>query len=100
VTRRVSSLSNACANRSQNVCSNPGPRVSVQRFLGKIVLLEDYNLSLARDLMAGVGVWLSVPEYPKSVPPSDNSVRMAVELNGFGAEDVTVECLIGRVSWL
>jgi starch phosphorylase len=34
-------------------------------FLGKIVLLEDYNLSLARDLMPGVDVWLNVPEYPK-----------------------------------
>jgi starch phosphorylase len=34
-------------------------------FLGKILLLEDYNLSLARDLMPGVDVWLNVPEYPK-----------------------------------
>ena len=34
-------------------------------FLGKIILLEDYNLSLARDLMPGVDVWLNVPEYPK-----------------------------------
>ncbi|MGA7980632.1 MAG: alpha-glucan family phosphorylase [Chromatiaceae bacterium] len=33
--------------------------------LGKIILLEDYNLSLARDLMPGVDVWLNVPEYPK-----------------------------------
>jgi starch phosphorylase len=34
-------------------------------FLGKVILLEDYNLSLARDLMPGVDVWLNVPEYPK-----------------------------------
>jgi starch phosphorylase len=34
-------------------------------FLGKIILLEDYNLSLARDLLPGVDVWLNVPEYPK-----------------------------------
>jgi starch phosphorylase len=34
-------------------------------FLGKIILLEDYNLSLALDLMPGVDVWLNVPEYPK-----------------------------------
>jgi starch phosphorylase len=34
-------------------------------FRGKVLLLEDYNLSLARDLYPGVDVWLNVPEYPK-----------------------------------
>lgn len=34
-------------------------------FQGKVVLLEDYNLSLARVLIPGVDVWLNVPEYPK-----------------------------------
>jgi starch phosphorylase len=34
-------------------------------FLGRIVLLEDYNFQLARRLMPGVDVWLNVPEYPK-----------------------------------
>jgi len=34
-------------------------------FRGKILLLEDYNLSMARDLYPGVDVWLNVPEYPK-----------------------------------
>ncbi len=34
-------------------------------FRGRILLLEDYNLSLARDLYPGVDVWLNVPEYPK-----------------------------------
>jgi len=33
-------------------------------FMGKIILLEDYNLSLARKLVAGVDVWLNNPEYP------------------------------------
>lgn len=33
-------------------------------FQGKIILLEDYNLSLARDLVSGVDVWLNNPEYP------------------------------------
>ena len=33
-------------------------------FQGKIILLEDYNLSLARELMPGVDVWLNNPEYP------------------------------------
>jgi starch phosphorylase len=34
-------------------------------FRGKILLLEGYNLSLARDLYPGIDVWLNVPEYPK-----------------------------------
>lgn len=34
-------------------------------FRGKILMLEGYNLSLARDLYPGVDVWLNVPEYPK-----------------------------------
>ena len=33
-------------------------------FEGKIILLEDYDLSLARHLVAGVDVWLNTPEYP------------------------------------
>jgi glycogen phosphorylase len=51
----------------------PGQRLIRQVFemsmrpelMGKIILLEDYNLSLARDIMPGVDVWLNVPEYPK-----------------------------------
>ncbi|MFQ5642961.1 MAG: alpha-glucan family phosphorylase, partial [Thiogranum sp.] len=34
-------------------------------FRGRILVLEDYNLSLARDLYPGIDVWLNVPEYPK-----------------------------------
>jgi starch phosphorylase len=34
-------------------------------FRGKILFLEDYNISLARSLYPGVDVWLNVPEYPK-----------------------------------
>jgi starch phosphorylase len=33
-------------------------------FIGKIILLEGYDLSLARGLVAGVDVWLNTPEYP------------------------------------
>ena len=33
-------------------------------FEGKILLLEDYDLSLGRKLVAGVDVWLNNPEYP------------------------------------
>jgi starch phosphorylase len=33
-------------------------------FQGKIILLEDYNLAMARRLVTGVDVWLNTPEYP------------------------------------
>jgi len=33
-------------------------------FEGKIVLLEGYDLALARKLVMGVDVWLNTPEYP------------------------------------
>jgi starch phosphorylase len=33
-------------------------------FIGKILLLEGYDLALARKLVSGVDVWLNNPEYP------------------------------------
>lgn len=33
-------------------------------FIGHVVLLENYDLALARTLVAGVDVWLNTPEYP------------------------------------
>ena len=33
-------------------------------WMGKILLVEDYDLSLSRTLVAGVDVWLNNPEYP------------------------------------
>jgi starch phosphorylase len=33
-------------------------------FAGKVVLLEGYDLSLAREMVAGVDVWLNTPQYP------------------------------------
>jgi starch phosphorylase len=33
-------------------------------FVGKILLLEGYDLSLSRKLVNGVDVWLNTPEYP------------------------------------
>jgi starch phosphorylase len=33
-------------------------------FQGRIILLEGYNLSMARELLPGVDVWLNTPEYP------------------------------------
>ena len=33
-------------------------------FIGKIILLEGYDLALGRRLVSGVDVWLNTPEYP------------------------------------
>lgn len=33
-------------------------------FIGKIILLEDYNMAMARRLVTGVDVWLNTPQYP------------------------------------
>lgn len=35
------------------------------RFEGKIILVEDFDMSLARKLVSGVDLWLNNPEYPK-----------------------------------
>jgi starch phosphorylase len=34
------------------------------RFIGKILLLEGYDIGVARRLVSGVDVWLNTPEYP------------------------------------
>lgn len=33
-------------------------------FIGRIILLEGYDIALARKLVTGVDVWLNTPEYP------------------------------------
>ena len=33
-------------------------------FIGKIILLEDYNMAMARHLVTGVDVWVNTPQYP------------------------------------
>jgi starch phosphorylase len=48
-------------------------------FRGRILLLEDYNLSMGRDLYPGVDVWLNVPEYPKEACGTSG---MKAALNG------------------
>ena len=35
------------------------------RFEGKIILVEDFDMALARKLVSGVDLWLNNPEYPK-----------------------------------
>jgi starch phosphorylase len=49
------------------------------QFQGRILLLENYNLSMARELMPGVDVWLNVPEYPKEACGTSG---MKAALNG------------------
>jgi len=34
-------------------------------FIGKILLLEGYDMALARHMVSGVDVWLNTPEYPQ-----------------------------------
>ncbi len=39
--------------------------ISLQpEFQGRVILLENYNLSMTRELLPGVDVWLNTPEYP------------------------------------
>jgi len=39
--------------------------ISLQpEFLGKIILLENYNLSMTQEVLPGVDVWLNTPQYP------------------------------------
>ncbi len=37
---------------------------NLPNYIGRIVLVEDYDMSLARPLTAGVDVWLNTPIYP------------------------------------
>jgi len=61
-------------------------------FEGKLLLLEGYDLALARRLMAGVDVWLNTPEYPKEASGTsgqkaalNGAVNLSV-LDGWWAE--------------
>jgi starch phosphorylase len=39
--------------------------ISLQpEFTGKVILLEGYDMALARQLISGVDIWLNTPEYP------------------------------------
>jgi starch phosphorylase len=69
-------------------------------FEGKLLLLEGYDLALARRLMAGVDVWLNTPEYPKEASGTsgqkaalNGAVNLSV-LDGWWAEGFN-----GRNGW-
>jgi starch phosphorylase len=69
-------------------------------FEGRLLLLEGYDLALARRLMAGVDVWLNTPEYPKEASGTsgqkaalNGAVNLSV-LDGWWAEGFN-----GRNGW-
>jgi starch phosphorylase len=61
-------------------------------FIGKIILLEGYDMSLARHMVTGVDVWLNTPEYPQEASGTsgqkaglNGAVNLSV-LDGWWAE--------------
>lgn len=61
-------------------------------FQGKVILLENYNLSMTRELLPGVDVWLNNPEYPmeacgtSGMKAAINGVINVSVLDGWWAE--------------
>jgi starch phosphorylase len=49
------------------------------RLIGKVLLLEGYDMALARRLVSGVDVWLNTPEYPLE---ASGTSGMKAGLNG------------------
>jgi starch phosphorylase len=62
------------------------------RFQGKILLLEGYNIAMARKLLTGVDVWLNNPRYPEEASGTSgekagvNGVINLSVLDGWWAE--------------
>ncbi|HDR05360.1 MAG TPA: alpha-glucan family phosphorylase [Candidatus Marinimicrobia bacterium] len=48
-------------------------------FIGKIIILENYNLSLARYLVSGVDIWLNTPRRPRE---ASGTSGQKVPING------------------
>jgi starch phosphorylase len=61
-------------------------------FQGRVILLENYNLSMTREFMPGVDVWLNTPEYPleacgtSGMKAAINGVLNLSVLDGWWAE--------------
>ena len=61
-------------------------------FQGRVVLLENYNLSMTRELLPGVDVWLNTPKYPmeacgtSGMKSAINGVLNLSVLDGWWAE--------------
>jgi starch phosphorylase len=86
-------------------------------FLGRLILVEDYDLALARTLVAGVDVWVNAPEYPFEASGTSGmkaGVNGVLNLsildgwwaegwngeNGWGVQPHTSETDPGRRRWL
>lgn len=52
---------------------------NMQEFEGKILLAENYDLGLARRMVAGVDVWLNTPQYPME---ASGTSGMKAAING------------------
>lgn len=79
--------------RIHDFCGQPG-------FQGRILLLEGYDLALARKLVAGADLWVNVPEYPLEASGTsgmkaaiNGSVNLSI-LDGWWAEGFN-----GRNGW-
>jgi starch phosphorylase len=61
-------------------------------FQGRVILLENYNLSMTRELLPGVDVWLNTPKYPleacgtSGMKAAINGVLNLSVLDGWWAE--------------
>lgn len=62
------------------------------RFEGRVLLVEDYDIALARKLVTGVDVWLNTPQYPQEASGTSgqkaaiNGVVNLSVLDGWWAE--------------
>ena len=68
--------------RNQMPCQDNKRIVEISRmpqFLGKIIFLENYNMTLAKRLISGVDIWLNTPTRP--LEASGTSGEKA-EMNG------------------
>jgi len=68
-----------------------------ERFIGRVLVVEDYGIALARRLVAGVDIWLNTPEYPMEASGTSGqkaAINGAVNLSmldGWWAEGHTRE---------
>lgn len=72
-----------------------------RRFKGRVIFLEDYNMIVARHMVAGVDVWLNTPERPREAsgtsgmkPPLHGGLNLSI-LDGWWPEI----CENGRNGW-
>ena len=69
-------------------------------FQGRVIVLEDYNLSMTRELLPGVDVWLNTPQYPMEACGT-SGMKAAINgvLNLSVADGWWAEAFNGRNGW-